>query len=37
LIFNLIFFGVYKDESPDFKYNFYYDFIFVIVGLFIEN
>jgi len=37
LIFNLIFLGVYKDESPDFKYNFYYDFIFVIIGLFIEN
>ena len=37
LIFKLIFLGVYKDESPEFKFNFYVDFIFVIIGLFFEN
>lgn len=37
LIFKLIFLGVYKDESPKFKFNFYIDFIFVIIGLFFEN
>jgi hypothetical protein len=37
LIFKLIFLGVYKDESPDFKFSFYIDFFFVIIGLFFEN
>ena len=36
-IFNLMFLGVYKDESPEFKYSFYLDFVLVIIGLFIEN